>query len=430
MRLLVRHAEPLVRSGYVPGVVLGVYRDGQEQFVALGAVSYDSDTRPDEHTLYETGSVGKLYTALLLAEADRRGELSLDGLIRQSPSVRRETPALAGSTVAIWHLAAHLSGLPREPDNLNDEQPNPYAGYNEAMLWDYLSRVALQDAPGERYDYSNLAVGLLGIMLEEAAGLSYVELVRQRIALPLALPDTAAELAPEQAERLAPPHALGVESINWPADDALAASGCLRSTAADTLRFVRLHLDPPDTPMGRSMQRTTEQRYAFEQGGGIGLGWHILEDGTRWHNGSTGGYHSFVAFHREHDLALAVLANDSCPEVTELGFHLLDALTGVADQPIEIKEAPVVSAASLDTLVGRYVDPESGYSITVTRRGTRLLAQLTDQPAFLVLPETETLFRYRSVDAALRFARDREGVAARVTLLQDGTEWTLRRAAE
>lgn len=427
MMIVSRHVGPLIDSSSVPGVVVGIYLDGREDYLALGALSYTSDTAPDEHTFYETGSVGKLYTALLLVEAERRGEVSLDGPLSQFAAVRRAAPSLAAQDVRLWHLASHLSGLPREPDDLDPALPNPYAGYSRAQLWAALDRAPLQGAPGQVYAYSNLAVGLLGTLLEDATGLTYAEQIDQRIARPLGLMQTVTELTANQSERLAPPFSFGTASINWPADDALAASGCLRSTAMDTLRFVRLHLDPPDSPLGRSLRLTTEQRHSFEQGGGVGLGWHLLDDGTCWHNGSTGGYHTFVAFSREQRLALVLLANDVSPEVTEVGFRLFDALAGRKDQPLTLPIPTELPCHALDALLGRYIDPDSGYSITVTRRGTRLFAQLSGQPAYMILPESETLCRYRAVDARLRFDMKNSGEAGRVTLLQAGTEWTLRR---
>lgn len=427
MTTVAQHVNPLIESRYIPGAVVGVYHGGRETFYSFGSLSYDSDTPPDEHTFYETGSVGKIYTALLLVEADRRGELSLNEPLSQFTLVRDAAPRLASQEVLLWHLATHLSGLPREPDNLDHTQPNPYAGYSKEQLWAALEGSPLHHTPGEEYEYSNLGVGLLGTLLEEATGLSYTEQIAQRIAAPLGLSETTTALHGAQSALLAPPYAYGAEAINWPADDALAASGCLRSTATDTLRFVRLHLDPPDTPLGRSMLRTSEQRHAFDQGGGIGLGWHILEDGTRWHNGSTGGYHTFVAFNRASDFALVLLTNDVCPEATEAGLNLADAFSGLGHKPITLPVPVELSDSAREALLGRYSDPDSQHSITVTRRGTRVFAQLTGQPAYLILPESETLFYYRVVEASLRFGLNEHGTATRVTLLQDGVEWTLHR---
>jgi CubicO group peptidase (beta-lactamase class C family) len=78
------------------------------------------------------------------------------------------------------------SGLPRLPDNMNPADPaNPYADYDAAKLLAFLASYKLTRDPGEKYEYSNLAVGLLGFALAQHAHMSYEQLVKERIFKPL-----------------------------------------------------------------------------------------------------------------------------------------------------------------------------------------------------------------------------------------------------
>ncbi len=420
--IVFEHTAPLLQAEYVPGLVVGISRGGTRSFHAFGSLATDTDARPDEYTLYETGSVGKLFTALLLAVADRAGELDMERPLAEIPGLALDS-GVPAARIRPWQLAAHVSGLPREPDDLDFGAENPYASYTREKLWAFLERFLPERAPGADYEYSNLGAGLLGLVLEHVSERSYADLVRERIAVPLGLADTVVNPDGEQLRRLACPTTFGLPGITWPADDALAAAGCLRSTAHDTLAFLERCLDPPPGPLREPLLEIARVRHRFDEESGVGLGWHVLEDGALWHNGSTGGYHAFAAIDREQDLALCVLANDVEPQVTEAAVRLFDALRGRSAAPLELHEPAAVSEAGLGRLVGRYVDCDSGVGIDVRREGNFLLARIDGQVELRVIPESETRFLYRAVEAALRFELEGDGAAHAVVVEQDGGEW-------
>jgi serine-type D-Ala-D-Ala carboxypeptidase/endopeptidase len=198
-------AERAMRSGRRVGLVVGCLQDGERRVVGHGRVRLDGPDVPDGGTIFEIGSITKVFTALLLGD-----------------------------------LASHAAGLPRDPKGtlgrwLGDRH-NPNAVLTVEQLYAGFAKTRLRRRPGDRVRYSNLGGGLLGQALARAAGQPYEELVRQRICLPLGMPDTMIAPTGEQAGRLATGHTRRGRPVHPLELPALAGAGALRSTANDLLR--------------------------------------------------------------------------------------------------------------------------------------------------------------------------------------------------
>lgn len=148
----------------------------------------------DTGTRFETGSVTKTFTALLLAELVARREVRYD-----DPVARYLPRRAAAPPITLLHLATHTSGLPRLPPGLLTGSArrawftNPYAGYSSAELLTAFSRAEPRHRPGTRVRYSNFGAGLLGHALARAAGGSdedpdagYGALLTERVLTPWA----------------------------------------------------------------------------------------------------------------------------------------------------------------------------------------------------------------------------------------------------
>jgi CubicO group peptidase (beta-lactamase class C family) len=320
------------------GLVVGAVRaDGERMIVGAGRTRLPDGPTPAADTLFEIGSITKVYTALLLAEAVVRGELTLDTPLREVlPEAR--VPSRDGVEITLEHLATHTSGLPRLPVpfasvlrwQLLDRDSDPYAPIDRAALLDALDRTRLRRTPGTgRMAYSNVGVGLLGHALVAAAGSAdYDSLVRERICVPLGMPDTMVVPDPARAVRVADGHRRGGRRTGHWALLGLPGAGALRSTAADQLTFLRAQLRPDDTPLGPAIALTHAERRARRLG--MGLGWIRLGSPDQvllWHNGGTGGFRSFAGAVPSQGAAAIVLANDvrSCDRI---GVDLLRRLAG------------------------------------------------------------------------------------------------------
>jgi len=272
---------PLVSGGAVPSVAYAVVTGPD---VAVGGFG-----GADAATVFEIGSVTKVFTAVLLACMSLSGEVALS-----DPAAKY----LSGVTgpVTLLDLATHTSGLPRLPPGMLPfallSPRDPYARY-PAKRFRRAARRSLAAAPGGRpYAYSNYGYGLLGYLLGQAAGSSYEDLLLTRICEPLGMRDTVFDGPVVQGYRLSrgndnrgrrrnravPPWRMG----------ALVACGGLRSTAADLAKLLAACLAPDDSSLGQAIRLSMEPHRTISPEAEIGLAWHRAcpgESSVIWHNG-------------------------------------------------------------------------------------------------------------------------------------------------
>jgi hypothetical protein len=114
-------------------------------------------------TLFEIGSITKVFTAVTLADMAAKGEVHLEDPISKYLPEGTRAPSLDGKQITLLDLATHRSGLPRMPSNFEPKDPsNPYADYTLDRMFAFLNGYTLERAPGAAYEYSNLGMGLLG----------------------------------------------------------------------------------------------------------------------------------------------------------------------------------------------------------------------------------------------------------------------------
>jgi CubicO group peptidase (beta-lactamase class C family) len=173
------------------------------------------------------------------------------------------------------------------------------------------------------------AAGVLGLALCHVAGLTFEQLLWERIAQPLGLQDTAIA-PPHDTERVAVGHSRRRRPVADWAFPGLAGAGALRSTVSDLLRFLDAHIHPLDSPLPVPVGLVREPRVEAGSHLRVALGWHVLDRRGRtpvwWHNGGTGGFFSFVGFDPVADVAVVVLSN-TARSVDRIGGALLHRLS-------------------------------------------------------------------------------------------------------
>jgi serine-type D-Ala-D-Ala carboxypeptidase/endopeptidase len=329
-----------MRSGRRAGLVIGYLAGGEERVAGYGrtghatagASGHDDPGTPGPRTLFEIGSITKVFTGLLLADLDADGVVGLDD------PLGRYLPVPEGWGMTLGDLSSHVAGLGRNPRGtlrrwLRDRR-NPFASLSVSDVHEGLARTRPRRRPGERVRYSNLGAGLLGQALERAAGQPYERLVTERICLPLGMPDTVVVPSTEQAARLAVGHTGRGRPVPPFEIPALPGAGALRSTAADMLRFLAANLDPAGTPLAGPLERIQQPRHRKGRGMQVGLGWLLARSPAPagpllWHNGGTSGFRSFAAVARDRGIAVVVLSN-TARMVDGLGLRLVRELSARA----------------------------------------------------------------------------------------------------
>lgn len=413
-------AKQLIDDHTVVGLVIGVYQDGQTQILSYGETKKDAGVAPDGDTIYEIGSASKVFTGALLADMVERGRVKLDDPMQTHlpPATKAQLKNPTGITFE--DLATQTSGLPALPENFQPaNMENPYADYTHQRLFAFLKDHQPRRPPGE-YEYSNLGMGLLGVLLASREKSPYEKLLVEHIATPCGMDDTRIKLTAKQRQRLAPPYDATLQPAkNWDVPT-LAGAGAIRSTANDMLKFIAANLAKDDKPLTKAAQLAHQKRRDIPGGGAIGLAWHIAGDGaTRWHNGRTGGYASWVSIVPDRNVGVVILANTSAEEITELGLRInlvaLGKKVEPAPRPAQVEVAPEV----LKKYEGVYaISPD--FSLTVTLEGKTLMVQGTGQQKLKVEPETETKFACKLIDAHLTFVPEKDGRPEVLILHQSG----------
>lgn len=413
------------------GIVVGIVDENGSRIIAYGKPRIESDQQVDGDTVFEIGSVTKTFTGLLLAEAVERGEMKLgDPVFKYLPNSVK-MPSREGRQITLLDLATHRSSLPRLPDNMAPADPNnPYADYTVANLHTFLSGYKLTRDIGEKYEYSNLGMGLLGHVIALKAATNFEALVEERICRPLGMTNTGITLSPWMKAHLATGHSATLQTnANWDIPT-LAGAGALRSTANDMLKYISANAGLKQTDLRSAMELAHEPRFSAGSANmEIGLVWHILKKSETkliWHNGGTGGYRSFIGFDRSKRRGVVVLSN-SANSVDDIGFYLLDPELPLADiKPADTHVAVQLDAKILDRYVGRYqLTPFAFFNLR--RDGEHLMAQLTGQSYFEIFPESVTEFFYKVVDAQLTFHTNTEGQVTELVLHQNGRDQTARK---
>jgi serine-type D-Ala-D-Ala carboxypeptidase/endopeptidase len=417
---LVGHAEPTGFDsppaslaarvlGDRPGtIVAGTWRDGTARYAIQrnrpGHVGKAKAMAPGEaQPVFEIGSISKVFTGVLLAQAVERGELSLDDTLGQL--LAGKVTSFASEHVAavtLRQLVTHTSCMPRLPLDFQagSNPDNPYRGYDLARLWKALSTMRFEAAPPCAMRYSNLGVGLLGELLAERYGQPWETLVRERIAGPLGMRDTLVTLG-DKAPRLAPSLGGSKPAPQWQMA-AFVGAGGLRSTAADLLLFGRALLAGRDGPLGAAAERVVTPLARSE--GQIGYAIFIRGPADRrtfMHNGAVGGYRSQLMLAADTGEVLVVLASNAEAPVDRLSGELIASRYPVAPGATDAK------ANCLAECAGVYRTGKSAAYTFVVQNGVMHM-HATGQAFNALVPSGTDAFTFGTIIRVV-FERDGSG---------------------
>ena len=416
------------------GIAIGIIDSQGQRIVTYGSLRKQKAALPDGNTVFEIGSVSKVFTALLLADMVQRGEVKLDDPVKKYLPATVTIPARKGREITLLDLSNHTSALPRMPNNVRPKDAmNPYADYTVEQMYEFLSGYKLQRDIGEKYEYSNLATGLLGHILALRAGKDYETLLIERVCKPLGMSSTMIKLSDDARQRMAAPHNRGlIEVKNWDIPT-LAGAGAIRSTVNDMLKFLEANMGLVKSPLADAMSSQLKTRKSTGNSDSeIAIGWHILKIGDNeiaWHNGETGGFHSFIGFDQKRGVGVVVLSNAG-NNIDDIGHHLLDTRFSVKKmEPKKERVAIQIDPKILDQYVGSY-ELAPTFVIAVTKEKDRLMVQATGQPKFEVFPESEQDFFLKVVDAQITFVKDDKGQIEKLILHQNGLDQPAKRRAK
>jgi len=408
------------------GCIVTGERVGSEVSFALAGKAPEAGDTPPEKIVFEIGSITKVFTGLLLAQAVVEKKVTLETTVGSllDPKLKFADPRIAAITLK--QLSTHTSGLPRLPGNMaaGAVEDDPYAHYDEKLLLAYLTSAKLEGDGPFSCSYSNLGVGLLGHLLGKVCETSWEKAVVTKICLPLGLNDTAVHPGPKLP--LAKPHAEAKVVKPWHLD-AVAGAGALRSTAADMMKFGEAMLHPEKTPLKDAFAIALQaQAEAPAMGGQIGLGVLIgKHEGDVFfnHDGGTGGYSSSLLVIPTKEVVRVVLINNNSLSGSAVIAAMSDAKPATPQKQKEIS----LPAEAMAQYPGVYeLDRDARF--TVLLRDGQLWVNLTGQAFLRAFAKAPDRFFYKEVAAEIAFNRD-QGQVKSLTLFQNGRELTAKRTA-
>ena len=285
------------------GVVVGLISKRGREILSYGTFGPGNPRVPDAETIFEIGSVTKVFTSLLLAEMVLDKEVSLNDPIAKylSPSVH--VPTRNGKQITLLDLSTHHSGFPREPMHSAD--------FTIEQAYDFVNHYELTRDPGAAYEYSNFGAGLLGQILAMRAGTDYGTLLRTRITQPLGMDHTAIHPTEEMSKNLIDGYRNNQKTPHLQIN-MLVPAGAILSNVDDMLIFLAANMGLIRTSLQPAMKYMLSVRREASPGVQIALAWHIVNGGTLvCHNGGTFGYHAFVGFEPRRKVGIVVLSNSA-----------------------------------------------------------------------------------------------------------------------
>ena len=307
-----------LKSSNTPGLSILVLQGTKANYYNYGWARESTAQYPTPQMLYEIGSITKTLTGFVLADAVVSGKVKLtDPITKYLPdSVSRNRNL---KDITLVQLSNHTSGLPRLATNYLEGSTrfyDPYASYGDNLLFKYLRTATLESKPGTQYSYSNLAVGLLGVIMEKVYRKPLQQIYSELIFEPFRMRSTTSLSLSDTTLAAGAHNALGYPTWYWNFQS-MAAAGSVKSNLEDMARYCmqftlrpRVKNNQPD-PRILLLDSITYSHAATH----ISLGWFFDKpDGpnrSMYHSGGTGGFRTHVKITPDRKEAIVVLANSA-----------------------------------------------------------------------------------------------------------------------
>jgi CubicO group peptidase (beta-lactamase class C family) len=414
------------------GIVVGVVDSTGTRFVSYGTTHVDGTTPVDEHTIFEIGSISKVFTSIVLADMVRKGEVDFRDPVQTFLPREVTLPTSEGRVITLGHLATHRSGLPRMPNNFARGVSSMRDPYALERMYEFLGTCTLVADIGEKYLYSNLGFGLLAQVLADRAGTDQETLLVNRICGPLGLKDTRFKLSAKQLTRAAGGHDWNHNPTPLLNFDAMKGAGALRSTAVDLLHFVPVNAGLVDSDLWPTLQFAhIDREDAIGNRIDVAMGWHTLFAHGReiiLHNGATFGNVAFSGFDKEARREVVVLSN-ARGFTDDISLYLLDRETKLFRRDEEEPETPKavdIDIEKLRPLVGEYaLGPNRVFVIRM--EGDKLFGSNNEGLEIELKAASETEFFFEMAPHWITFKKSKKGKVEEIVFSAFGKETTVKK---
>jgi CubicO group peptidase (beta-lactamase class C family) len=377
----------------VPGMAIGVLRGGETETYALGVASLETEFPVRTDTLFQIGSISKVFVATLIMRLVEQGTVDLDAPVATYLPELQLADQQAQQTITVWHTLTHTSGI--YGDCFDD------FGWGDDALAKFVANfhtLRQVTAPGELWAYCNSGFGLAGLVIERVLDKPFEAAMREHIFEPLGMEHSfyfaheaiayPAAVGHTQKEPFGDEHEIARQ---YPLPRSSNPAGGIISTVADLLTFAAFHMgdrtvnDPPVLTRPSIVAMQQEQIKAGNLADAWGIGWDInMVDGVKTigHGGATNGFNARLTLVPEQHFAIAILTNSGrgAAAYRRIVDWALQHYCGLhPDEPTPIR----VPNEVLARYAGEYQQPLAHISVAVEDGGLRIeqttISPLTDK---------------------------------------------------
>jgi CubicO group peptidase (beta-lactamase class C family) len=336
-----------MRAEKIPGLALAIVRDGRTiKSLGYGLANLELDVPVKPETIFQTGSVGKQFTATAVMMLVDGGKIHLDDPIRKylpgSPATWKN--------ITVRNLLTHTSGIhDYETESLKKKGTafiNLRNDYTEDELFRKFSGLPLDFPPGSKWNYSNSGYVILGILIHKVTGQFYGDVLQERIFRPLGM--TSTRIISE--DDIIPNRAAGYRLVNgeiknqeWVSPTLnTAADGALYTDVVDMAKWDAALYTEKLLKKGSLNQMWTPVRLNDGKTAGYGFGWDVTSvNGHRLieHGGAWQGFTTQISRYVDDKFTVIVLTNlDSEHSDPDKIAHKVAAIYNPALTPVPTKE--------------------------------------------------------------------------------------------
>ena len=339
-QIVAQKVQPILPgNGKGGGVAVAVRINGETRFFNYGFANDARNERVTADSIFNLGSVGKLFATTTLAEAVKRGELSLD-----DPVDKYVTELQRGGDVrriTLGELASHTSGLPDHPGQYERSHRGKYT-WPDFVRFLNSWKADPKHEPGKQYLYSDTAMVLLRIALQRRFNTPFAQLMHQRITGPLGMTSTALPLPRDLLARAVQGYNPQGQPLGKPGmeggDFEWRGSGQIYSSARDMATFLAANLGElaDHGPIESAMAFTQQPVFTVSPRLSIGLAWQIVSSGNLQifdKNGGLNNTSTYIGFAPQRKLGVIILVNRGKQHATGFGRQILHALAQEQSQP-------------------------------------------------------------------------------------------------
>lgn len=294
------------------GLSIGIVLNGKNYLYNYGEIENGKAILPSQNTIYELGSITKTFTGILLAQAVIDKKINLNDDIRKY--LKGDYPNLEynGTPIKIQDLSNHTSRITRIFPNLwkrtEWDSLNPYNSYSRKLLFEGLHDMKMDTLPGVKYTYSNMAVGVLGTIIEDVYKEKYFTLALKYIFKPLKMSNTTIDLSKVDRNNIAQAHNKQKQVIPFWSMLEVPGIGSLRTNTSDMVKYISAN------NANKIPSFALSHKFTFKgTEGDMGLNWfmHTTPEGYKIyeHGGGTGGSRSSLDCFPDLNSGFIILTN-------------------------------------------------------------------------------------------------------------------------